>query len=128
MAATAAIALAVAVSFLAGFYLSSKKCDLVPRRVQRYLGVLCDSERSAYRIPQDKLDKLNSLITAAMKQGSVNAATLQKIAGKCMSMKVVVRPASLWTHFIFKGVRALDKRHKGQWITHLPLQKGSGIW
>lgn len=73
--------MAVALSFLVGFYLSASKCNLVPRRVQRYLGILCDSERAMYRIPSDKLDKLQVLIDRVLDDGDIDLPTLQKLAG-----------------------------------------------
>lgn len=49
------VELAVFVSSLAGINSSTNKCDLIPRWVQRYLGIMCDNERVAYRVPQDEL-------------------------------------------------------------------------
>ena len=35
--------------------------------------------------------------------------TLQRIAGKFMSMTVAIRPASLWTHAVFSTLAAVEK-------------------
>lgn len=97
------------VSFLCGHFLSLHKCDLRPTTEQLYLGILCDSRTASFRVPQDKLDKLHALIRAALDDGWLAFRTLQRIAGKCMSMTVAIRPASLWTHALFQAITALDK-------------------
>jgi len=63
-------------------------------------------ERSGwpFRVPKDKLRKLHGLIQTALDDGEVPAQTLEKIAGKCMSMSAAIRPASLWTHFMFAAI------------------------
>ena len=57
--------MAMLVSFLCGQFLSAKKCDFRPTRLQKYLGMLCDSDTASFRVPQDKLDKLQQLLRAA---------------------------------------------------------------
>lgn len=46
LAAAEAIHVAMLVSFSCGYFLSVKKCDLRPTRIQRYLGMLCDSKNT----------------------------------------------------------------------------------
>ena len=58
------------VSFFCDYFLSDTKCDLKPLRIQRYLSILCDSDTTSFRIPEDKLRKLHALITAALKDGT----------------------------------------------------------
>ena len=57
------------VSFFCDYFLSDTKCDLKPLRIQRYLSILCDSDTTSFRIPEDKLRKLHALITAALRTG-----------------------------------------------------------
>lgn len=104
-AAANALHLGILVSFLCGYFLSDTKCDLNPSQQQRYLGIICDSRTASFRVPQDKLDKLHTLITAALTSGSLTTRTLEKIAGKCVSMSVAIRPASLWTHYMFAAIK-----------------------
>ena len=101
--------MAVLVSFLCGLFLSAKKCDVRPTRQQPYLGMVCDSDTATFRVPQDKLDTLQQLPREALAAGHLSFRTLQRIAGKCMSMTVAIRPASLWTHAMFAVVAELDK-------------------
>lgn len=94
---------AMLVSLMYGCQLSVKKCDLRPTRIRQYLGILCDSDTATFRVPSDKLVKLHQRLTASLDEGWVSLRTLQRIAGKCMSMTVAIRPASLWTDAMFSG-------------------------
>ena len=109
LAAGEATHVAMLVSFLCGQFLSAKKCDFRPTRQQQYLGMVCDSDTATFRVPQDKLDKLQLLLRAAVDGGQLSFRTLQRIAGKCMSMTVAIRPASLWTHAMFAVIADLEK-------------------
>ena len=95
LAAAAGIHLGMLVSFMAGYFLSDEKADLRPSRVQRYLGIICDSNTATFRVPEDKLRKLHALIQVVLSDGEVSGRILEKIAGKCVSMSVAIRPASL---------------------------------
>ena len=105
LAAAAGLRLAVALFSCAGFFLSISTCDLVPTHSLRYLGLMCDSGWAVLRIPSDKLCRLRDLIRQVSVEGMVPLSTLEKIAGKCMSMKVAIRSASLWTHYMFEAIR-----------------------
>ena len=80
------------VSRFCGQFLSPKKCDLRPTQIQRYLGMLCDSGTATFRVPQEKLDDVHGLVRDALASGRIAFRTLQRLAGKVMSMKVAIRP------------------------------------
>ena len=42
-----------------GFHVSWKKCSS-PNQCTKYLGIIFDSEKMCLRLPQDKVEKLNS--------------------------------------------------------------------
>lgn len=109
LAAAEATHVAMLVSFMCGQFLSPSKCDLKPTKVQQYLGMLCDSSTATFRVPQDKLDKLQLILRETLAAKELSFRTLQRIAGKCMSMTVAIRPASLWTHAMFAVLAALEK-------------------
>ena len=97
------------VSFQCGQFLSAKKCDFRSTRLQQYPGMMCGSDTAIFRVPQDKLDKLPQLLRAALDAGCKSFRTLQRTAGKCISMSVAVRPASLWMHAMFAVLAELEK-------------------
>ena len=90
--------------FLCGQFLSTKKCNFRPTRQQQILGMVCDSDTVSFRVPRDKSDKLEQLLRETLAAGRLSVFTLQRIAVKCMSITVAIRPASLWTHAIVCGV------------------------
>ena len=109
LAATEAIHVAMLESFLCGYFLLVKKCDLRPKRIQRYLGMLCDSETATFRVPADKLGNFQPLLRTGLEEGRLSFLTLERIAVKCMSLTVAIRSASLWTHAMFAVLSKLEK-------------------
>lgn len=55
VAAARALRFVVAVAFRRGYYLAEAKCVLVPRQSLRYMGIICDARRAAFRVLRDKL-------------------------------------------------------------------------
>ena len=94
--------LAVTLYSCAVVFLSITKCDLVPTHSLRYLGLMCDRGRAVFHVPSDKLCLLRDFIRQVLVDGVIPLSTPVKIAGKCMSIKVAIRPASLWTHYMFE--------------------------
>lgn len=112
--------LAMLVAFFCGTFLSIKKCDFKPTKLQKYLGIWCDSSSSTSRVPQDKLDKLHGRLQQALDAGFVAFETLRSVAGQAMSMFVAIRPATLFTRVMFAAVAALEKsgRHRLDLLLH----------
>ena len=71
--------------------------------------MVCDSDIATFWVPQDKLDTVQQLLREALAAGHLSFRTLQRIAGKCMSMTVAIRPTSMWTRAMFAVVAELDK-------------------
>ena len=69
--------------------------------------MVCDSDTATFRVPRDKLEKLQQLLREALAAGHLSFRTLQRITGKCMSMAVTIRPALMWTHAMFAVVAEL---------------------
>ena len=127
LSACEALHLGILVSFKCGYFLSDTKCDLNPSQVQRYLGIDCDSTTASFRVPEDKLRKLRVLIAAVLEKGSATPRTLERIAGKCVSMSVAIRPASLWTHYMFTAISKANGRAI-RLETHADLRAELEIW
>ena len=126
LAATAGLRLATALSSCAGFFLSISRCDLVPTHSLRYLGLICNSGRAVFRIPSYKLCRLRDPIRSVLVEGVVPLSTLEIIAGKCMSMKVAIRPASLWTHYVFEAIQKNQCPHHRFWQHRVRVPRKSG--
>eukprot|EP00752_Nemacystus_decipiens_P016879 g15111.t1 len=109
LAACDATYVAMLVSFLCGCFLSVKKCDIKPSTLQKYLGMWCDSEKAVFRVPQDRLDKMQRRLREALATRRISFDTLRSVAGQGMSMSVAIRPAALYTQAMFATVAALEK-------------------
>lgn len=101
LAAAEATRIAMLVSYFCGYFLSVKKYDGCPSTLQKYLGIWCDSKMATFRIPKEKLDKVHARSRAALGERSISFVSLQSVVRQCMSMSVVVRPASLSTQAMF---------------------------
>lgn len=93
LGAAQALRFAASVVYLFGYYLSLQICDLVPSRELLYLGVIFDSRLAAFRVPQDTIAKLRSLLMDALNGQRV--ATLERMVVKCMTTSTTVQSASL---------------------------------
>lgn len=103
LSAVEALHVGMLVSFLCGYFLSNTKCDFKPSYVQRYLGILCDSSTASFRVPEDKPWKLHELVRAILTKGALPAKVLE-------TMSVAIRPAWLWTHFMFVAIAKAKSR------------------
>lgn len=77
--------------------------------VLQYLGIVCDSGTMSFTIPQEKLKKIHQLLQTALDVGGLSYRTLQRVADKCLSMTVAIRPASVWANAMFATLAAMDK-------------------
>lgn len=83
-----------------GYTLALKKCQLIPSTLVRYLGFYVDSKKQAYLLPNDKKEKFMALRETILSYENVDVRTLQRFAGKCVSMSLVIPGAKLYTREI----------------------------
>lgn len=74
--------MAMLVSFKLAYFLSLKKSDLRPTRIQRHLGLLCGSGISKFRVSENQLQKLQQLVGTTLDEGELLFRALQRIVGK----------------------------------------------
>ena len=77
-----ALLLGITVSFRCGYFISDTKCDIYPSQVQKYLGIICGSTPASFRVPEDKLRKLGTLIKQALAAGSTSVAPVGENRGE----------------------------------------------
>lgn len=87
-AAQAVAYLALDVFYRAGYLISVSKCELEPTTRLVFLGIICDSVRCRFEVPEDKLDKLEAILEEAAASGVITFRMLEKLAGKCTSLWV----------------------------------------
>lgn len=86
-----------ALLWLCGFFVSKKKCTLVPTRTLRLLGFVVDVAAQQFRVPQDKITDLLALVRAATaRDAMVTIPALQRLVGKAQSMSLAAPPVSIF--------------------------------
>jgi hypothetical protein len=94
-----------------GYFLALLKSIFIPRKEVPYLGFGADSSREVFHILPGKKAKFLDLIRTTLKSRSTSVKTLQRIAGKCVSLALAVPAAQLFTReinaAISKGLNTL---------------------
>lgn len=123
--------LVMSVFYKAGYFMSIAKCELDPTTSIIFLGVRSDSTEQRFTIPDEKLAKLELLITTAVTQKKISFPTLEKVAGKCTSMSVACPAALLYTHFMYKEIGNFQRKckvHRGRGKNFdIPITANSGL-
>lgn len=96
-----------------GYTLALDKCSLVPSTCIRFLGYLVDSIRQAYLLPAEKKEKFRSLREYILGLEVVDVKTLQRFAGKCISMGLVVPGSKLFCRQVNSAI-ARGMKHSRQ--------------
>ena len=73
-----------------GYTLSLQKCCFTPDVKTRFLGMMLDTSRQAFFLPEDKRLKFKVLMQEILQETEVDLKTLQHFAGKCSSMAMAV--------------------------------------
>jgi len=81
--------------FKAGYFLGLTKCFLIPEKVMTYLGIECDSLKTRFTVPEERVAKYLPLLQALEKRRSVTYSELEQIVGKLVSLECAV-PAGMW--------------------------------
>ena len=87
-----------------GYFIGLKKSVLTPCTSLRFLGYLCDSEKQAFILPDDKRISFASLRESILEKNSVSLKNLQKFAGKTTSFSLLVPAAKLYTNCVFQAI------------------------
>ena len=90
------------------------KRKIIPQCTTRvFLGVGCNTVQRRFYVPEDNLRKLEAMLRDAVDSRSISLSQLKQLTGKCTSMAVVVPPASLYTHHMYRQI-AVIKRSEGR--------------
>ena len=61
----------------AGYFMSMKKCVLVPTTRIVYLGIVCDAVLYQFEVSEDKLDKLEAIVRTALETRKISLQCLR---------------------------------------------------
>ena len=93
-----------------------------------FLGIICDTEVRRYDVPENKLLKLEVILTAAITSGWISLVDLERLAGKCTGMFVAVPPASLYTYHMYKHIAKFRRTVGRVKAAMIAVQKSRGLW
>lgn len=111
-----------------GYFIGLKKTCLFPSMARRFLGYVCDSEKQAFLLPQDKKEKFAELREAILSKKCVSLKTLQKFAGKTTSFALHVPAAKLYTNSVYLAISRATKSGSRQVKLSPALQKEISHW
>lgn len=103
-AAKAAIFVIAYYLVLLGYFFNLKKSILIPQQVVPYLGFLSDSLRQAFLLLPEKKEKLLSLVRSLLSLTRIQTKSLQRLAGKCISLSISVPAALLFTREMHRAI------------------------
>jgi hypothetical protein len=93
-----------------GYFINIDKSKFVPSTVIRFLGMLVDSDRISFLVPEDKIERFLVLKEEILTKQEVDLNTLQKFAGKCISFLLAVPSAKFYTKEVNKAIRMAGKK------------------
>ena len=83
------------VLFKAGYFVGIAKCFLLPEKIMTYLGIQCDSLRSRFSVPEERVAKYLPLLNSFINKKQVSFSDLERMVGKLVSLECAV-PAGMW--------------------------------
>ena len=100
-----------------GFVLNIPKSQLEPLRVGRWLGFILDLETGCFKVSEEKIERLKSVVQKVLPMSQVGVRLLASIVGQIMSMSLALGPiARLRTRALYG---AIDSQHS--WSDQLKL-------
>ena len=105
-----------------GWIINFEKSSLEPTITKEFIGYLIDNTgaKTVIKIPNSRITKLRKDITRCLNKGSVNARTLARIGGQCISMYKCIFPAKLQLRNLYRLLAS-----KTSWTDILSLDKGT---
>jgi len=95
-----------------GYFLNLKKCVLSPTTTLRFLGMLVNSEELAFIVPEDKKMKFIEIREVILAEHHIDLKTLQRFAGKCISLILAIPSAKLFTKEVNRAISTTSKNSR----------------
>lgn len=94
------------------YFIGIAKSQWGPSTVVRFLGFLCDSTRQAFLLPDDKKLKFSTLREQILSSHNVGLNTLERFAGKVVSLSLAIPGGKLYVRETFKAISQLCRSSK----------------
>ena len=95
-----------------GYFIGLNKSMLEPCQVVKFLGMLVDTSKQTFRIPNDKKVSFRLLRESMIEKISIDIKTLQRFAGKCISLMLAVPGAKLYIREVNKAISVCTKNSR----------------
>ena len=95
-----------------GYFLNLAKCVLVPTRCLKFLGMLCDSRKLSFLLPEDKKLSFAELRENILDNNEVAIKTLQRFAGKYISFILAIPGARLYSREVNRAIGLATKNSR----------------
>lgn len=83
----------------------NEKCEWEPAKVVLFLGLLADSEKFEYRVPEDKIRRAAAVVNMLRQKAEANEPVsvnhLRSLTGFIISMQLAMPPARVWTRALY---------------------------
>ena len=96
----------------ASYFVNLSKSQCTPSTFVTFLGFICDLIRQAFLIPEEKKVKFKVLRENILAPKTVTLKTLQRFAGKAISLSLAIAGCKLYLREIFKAVSGLVRNSK----------------
>jgi hypothetical protein len=96
----------------AGYFINIEKSHIAPSQSVRFLGFLCNSLRQSFFIPQDKKLKFTALRESILSSSVVSLKTLQRFAGKAISLNLAIPSCKLYVREVFQVIGQMSRLSK----------------
>ena len=110
-----------------GYFINIDKSKFVPSTVIRFWGMLVDSDRMSFLVPEDKIERFLVLKDEILTKQEVDLNTLQKFAGKCISFLLAVPSAKFYTKEVNRAISMAGK-NSGHVTISQGLRDGISHW
>ncbi|KAJ3292036.1 hypothetical protein HDU76_007201, partial [Blyttiomyces sp. JEL0837] len=87
-----------------GFFVSISKSFPLPRSIFTYLGIEVDLPRRMFIIPTPKRDSFLALLDTLLSGASSDLASLERLAGKCAHLSIVIPGALAFTRQMYLAI------------------------
>lgn len=93
-----------------GYFVGLKKPSLQPNKSLKFLGLVIDSCKQTFLIPDEKKVTFAKMRGHILVRQDVDLLTLQKFAGKCISFMLAVPSAKLFIREVNRAIRMASKK------------------
>ena len=105
------------IMFMAGYFIGTQKCNLIPEQVITYLGIECDTIQERFRIPEKRVLKYLPVLQSLLTKSWIDYASLEKTVGKLVSLECAVLTGMWYTREFYaalksSGTTPTDSVHK----------------